>query len=181
MGFRYRKSVNVGPFRFTASKSGISTSFGGKGARITKTASGRMRTTLSIPGTGISYVSESGKKKKKRPTPAPAKKEPAVTPQEVAEPIDFPIYNEPEKIETPKRPKDPKQPPKSKGAVRNVGIAISAAGILTCAVFPLCGAVLVAVGLHRIVKAGDIYAAAVSRYEKQISDYVDWLDEVNAK
>ena len=64
MGFRYRKSVNVGPFRFTASKSGISTSFGGKGARITKMANGRTRTTLSIPGTGVSYVHEVGGKKK---------------------------------------------------------------------------------------------------------------------
>lgn len=66
MGFRYRKSVNVGPFRFTASKSGISTSFGG-------------------------------------------------------------------------------------------------------------------IGAYRVAKAGDIYDAAVARYEQQISDYVDWLDEVNAK
>ena len=78
MGFRFRKSKNIGPFRFTVSKSGISTSIGVKGFRVTKTASGRVRTTASIPGTGISYVKEtSGKKgsspaKQKVPAPAQA-------------------------------------------------------------------------------------------------------------
>ena len=66
MGFRFRKSKNLGPFRVTVSKSGVSTSFGGKGARITKTASGKVRTTLSVPGTGISYVTESGGGKKQK-------------------------------------------------------------------------------------------------------------------
>ena len=59
MGFRFRKSKNLGPFRVTVS-------FGGKGARITKTASGKVRTTLSVPGTGISYVTESGGGKKQK-------------------------------------------------------------------------------------------------------------------
>ena len=56
---RFRKSKNFGPFRVTLSKSGISTSFGVKGLRVTKTANGRTRMTASIPGTGISYVTES--------------------------------------------------------------------------------------------------------------------------
>ena len=60
MGIRFRKSANLGPFRFTLSKSGISKSVGAKGFRVTKTASGRTRTTASIPGTGISYVQERG-------------------------------------------------------------------------------------------------------------------------
>ena len=34
-------------------------SVGGKGYRYTKTANGRKRTTISIPGTGISWVKES--------------------------------------------------------------------------------------------------------------------------
>lgn len=51
MGLRYRKTFKAGPLRITASKSGVSTSIGGKGARITKIASGKTRTTLSIPGT----------------------------------------------------------------------------------------------------------------------------------
>lgn len=67
MGFRFRKSFGKGPFRINISKSGIGYSIGVKGARITKTAKGTKRTTLSVPGTGLSYVSEtSGKRKRKR-------------------------------------------------------------------------------------------------------------------
>ena len=61
MGFRYRKSINLGGgFRINLSKSGVGYSWGTKGYRITKTASGKIRQTYSIPGTGISYVSETG-------------------------------------------------------------------------------------------------------------------------
>lgn len=63
MGFRFRKSINFGPFRINFSKSGIGYSFGGKGFRVTKTADGRTRSTASIPGTGISYVKEQSSKK----------------------------------------------------------------------------------------------------------------------
>ena len=64
MGFRFRKSFGVGPFRATISKSGISTSFGVKGARVTKKANGNVSTTIGIPGSGLSYVKEySGNKK----------------------------------------------------------------------------------------------------------------------
>ena len=63
MGLRFRKSFKAGPVRFTVSKSGVSSSIGAKGARITKTASGRTRTTLSIPGSGLSHVSEISSKK----------------------------------------------------------------------------------------------------------------------
>ena len=62
MGFRFRKSINVGPFRVNLSKSGIGYSVGGKGARYTKTANGKTRTTLNIPGTGLSYVEETSNK-----------------------------------------------------------------------------------------------------------------------
>lgn len=68
MGFRFRKSLNFGPFRINFSKSGIGYSFGGKGFRVAKTATGKTRTTASIPGTGISYVKETssnGRKKKR--------------------------------------------------------------------------------------------------------------------
>lgn len=61
MGFRYRKSINLGGgFRVNISKSGIGYSWGGKGFRVTKTASGKTRQTISLPGTGLSYVTESG-------------------------------------------------------------------------------------------------------------------------
>lgn len=64
MGFRFRKSIKAGPLRVNISKSGIGYSVGVKGARITKTAKGNTRSTLSIPGTGISYVSETSNKQK---------------------------------------------------------------------------------------------------------------------
>lgn len=65
MGLRIRKSINLGGgARINLSKSGIGGSFGVKGFRATKMSNGRTRTTASIPGTGISYVKESGKKRK---------------------------------------------------------------------------------------------------------------------
>lgn len=65
MGFRFRKSINLGGgFRVNLSKSGVGYSWGTKGVRFTKTAKGKKRTTLSVPGTGISYVSEESSRKK---------------------------------------------------------------------------------------------------------------------
>lgn len=64
MGMRIRKTLNVGPAKIIASKSGLSASVGVKGARIGKMSNGRTRTTVSVPGTGVSYVHEAGGKKK---------------------------------------------------------------------------------------------------------------------
>lgn len=74
MGFRFRKSVKVGPMRVNFSKSGVGYSVGSKGFRVTKKANGGMRTTASIPGTGISYVKDysaktSGKASYSAPNP----------------------------------------------------------------------------------------------------------------
>lgn len=61
MGFRYRKSINLGKgFRVNLSKSGPGFSWGGKGFRLTRTSKGNIRGTLSIPGTGISYQKDFG-------------------------------------------------------------------------------------------------------------------------
>ena len=62
MGFRFRKSINAGPFRVNLSKSGVGWSVGGKGFRYTQKANGGTRTTASIPGTGVSYTKETGAK-----------------------------------------------------------------------------------------------------------------------
>lgn len=63
MGFRFRKSVNLGGgTKLNISKSGIGISTGIKGARKSINTSGKSRTTLSLPGTGLSYVKESGGK-----------------------------------------------------------------------------------------------------------------------
>ncbi len=66
MGFRFRRSINLGGgFRINLSKSGVGYSWGTKGFRVTKTARGTTRRTYSIPGTGISWVNESGGSKKR--------------------------------------------------------------------------------------------------------------------
>jgi hypothetical protein len=77
VGFSYRKSFKAGPFRVTASKSGISYSAGVKGARVTKRANGRVQTTLSVPHTGVRYTSSS----KAGATRPPAASHPATTPR----------------------------------------------------------------------------------------------------
>lgn len=69
MGLRFRKSINLGKlFRLNLSKSGIGHSWGIKGFRTTRTATGKKRNTFSVPGTGISYVTETGKNKLKENT-----------------------------------------------------------------------------------------------------------------
>ena len=55
MGFYYRKSVNVGPFRVNLGKSGIGYSVGTRGFRTGLSSRGRRYTTFSLPGTGIGY------------------------------------------------------------------------------------------------------------------------------
>ena len=67
MGFRFRRSINLGGgFKVNLSKSGIGYSWGIKGYRISRTARGTTRRTYSIPGTGISYVDETGSRSRNR-------------------------------------------------------------------------------------------------------------------
>lgn len=90
MGFSYRKSVKMGPFRVTASKSGISYSAGVKGARVTKRANGKVQTTLSAPGTGIRYTTTSGTKTRQAKWPVtgttPPARHPAPAPKAASRP-----------------------------------------------------------------------------------------------
>lgn len=81
MGMRYRKSLKFGPLRVNLSKSGVGYSVGNKFYRVTKKADGGMRTTATLPSTGISNVKDyskdqveeaaqmpsTGKKKEKAP------------------------------------------------------------------------------------------------------------------
>ena len=53
MGLRFRRSAKFGPFRFTATKTGLSGSFGVHGARVSVNSKGQVRRTVGIPGTGI--------------------------------------------------------------------------------------------------------------------------------
>ncbi|MFE3501707.1 DUF4236 domain-containing protein [Kitasatospora sp. NPDC059160] len=73
MGFSSRKSFKAGPFRVTASKSGLSYSAGTKGARVTRRTDGRVQTTLSVPGTGFRHTATSSS------TPQPTGEAPAPT------------------------------------------------------------------------------------------------------
>ena len=64
MGLRFSKSINLGGLRLNLSKSGVGYSVGKKGVRFSKSATGRTTSTVSIPGTGLSYVTDLGGKKK---------------------------------------------------------------------------------------------------------------------
>jgi Protein of unknown function (DUF4236) len=75
MGIRYRKTFKAGPFRVTASKSGISYSAGVKGARVTKRADGRTQIKVSAPHTGLSYTSTNGTKRQPASRPAATRKQ----------------------------------------------------------------------------------------------------------
>ena len=67
---RFRKSVKIMPgVRLNLSKSGVSTSFGGRGATVNVGKRG-VRSTLSVPGTGLSWSSMSGWDESQRSRPA---------------------------------------------------------------------------------------------------------------
>jgi hypothetical protein len=56
--FRFRKTFSVLPgVKINLSKSGVSTSVGGKGATL-NVGHGKKMVTLGIPGTGLSYRAE---------------------------------------------------------------------------------------------------------------------------
>jgi Protein of unknown function (DUF4236) len=72
MGFGFRKSFSSGPFRFTLSKSGISSSFGVKGARVTM---GPRGTHISVGSHGFYYrerIGPSRESRNRKPYPGPA-------------------------------------------------------------------------------------------------------------
>jgi hypothetical protein len=61
MGFRFRRSARLGPLRFNFSSGGLSSiSVGGRGAsfNIPVNRSGGPRTTVGLPGTGLSWSVE---------------------------------------------------------------------------------------------------------------------------
>lgn len=61
MAFRFRKSARLGPLRFHVSKNGLSSiSVGGRGAsfNIPVNRSGGNRSTVGLPGTGLSWSVE---------------------------------------------------------------------------------------------------------------------------
>lgn len=73
MGWRFRKSVKMGPFRLNYSKKGVGWSVGAAGVRYTQRADGKRTVTTTIRGTGLSRVSYLKKEKT-----YPASNEPSV-------------------------------------------------------------------------------------------------------
>ena len=65
MTFMFRKSFSLGPIRINVSKNGIGWSFGVPGYRRSISATGKKRTTYSIPGTGMSWVKHDKTESKK--------------------------------------------------------------------------------------------------------------------
>jgi hypothetical protein len=71
MPFRFRRSIRIAPdIRLNVSKSGLSTTVGRRGAHVT-IGHGHTRTTVGIPGTGVSYTTTGTTEGNRRRTPAP--------------------------------------------------------------------------------------------------------------
>src|SRR5687767_2576006 len=76
MGFRFRKSFRLAPgLKLNLSKRGVGVSFGGKGFTHSIGPSGR-RTTLSAPGTGLSFTTQH-KSSRRRPSKSVVAAEPS--------------------------------------------------------------------------------------------------------
>lgn len=74
MGFRFQKRVKIFPgVTLNFSKSGVSTSLGVRGARVT-VGNGQTRTTVGVPGTGLSYTT-TGKTGDQTAAPQPTTEE----------------------------------------------------------------------------------------------------------
>lgn len=70
MGLRFRKSISLGKgIRLNIGKTGVSISAGIPGFRKTIHSSGRVTTSVGIPGTGIYYVDTKNPKKKETTAP----------------------------------------------------------------------------------------------------------------
>ncbi len=60
MAFRFQKRIKIAPgVRLNVSKSGVSTSLGGRGGTVNLSSKG-VRTTVGIPGTGLSWSKLTG-------------------------------------------------------------------------------------------------------------------------
>lgn len=118
MGFRFRKSFKIAPgIKLNVGKKGIGISAGTKGARVSVNSSGRVTKSLSIPGTGVSYVKSSkiGGKKSASKASKPSLPKAENTPPK------------------PQNPSNGPQPPKTYRGLRILGIILVVCGlILTC-------------------------------------------------
>lgn len=58
MGWRFRKSLKLGPVRLNVGKKGVGYSVGGKGVRIGRSSRGARYVSASVRGTGWRYYKE---------------------------------------------------------------------------------------------------------------------------
>lgn len=98
MGLRFRKSISIIPgVKLNFGKSGMSVSTGVPGFRKTFHTSGRVTTSVGIPGTGLSYVTTENKNKTSRNQRQQRSETPTYyEPELESEPVTVPDYNEPE-------------------------------------------------------------------------------------
>lgn len=67
MGFRFRKSINLGSgAKLNINKKSISTSIGTRGAHTTFSSNGKRTTSVGIPGSGLSYTKTTSRKRGKK-------------------------------------------------------------------------------------------------------------------
>jgi hypothetical protein len=72
VGFRFRRSIKILPgIRLNISRSGVSASVGVRGAHVT-VGHGKVRETVGLPGTGISYTHVEGLERDTNPPDVPA-------------------------------------------------------------------------------------------------------------
>lgn len=96
MGLRFRKSISIIPgVKLNFGKSGMSVSTGVPGFRKTFHTSGRVTTSVGIPGTGLSYVTTENKNRTSRNQRQTRNETPTYY-EPVSEPVTTPEYNEPE-------------------------------------------------------------------------------------
>ena len=96
MGLRFRKSISIIPgVKLNFGKSRMSVSTGVPGFRKTFHTSGRVTTSMGIPGTGLSYVTTENKNRTPRNQRQPRNEAPTYY-EPASEPITIPEYNEPE-------------------------------------------------------------------------------------
>jgi hypothetical protein len=80
MGWRYRKSMRIGPLRINFSRRGVGHSVGVSGLRVTHSAGGQRYLTFTIPGTGWSYRKQLGRQRRRQPSTPIAPSQPPVAP-----------------------------------------------------------------------------------------------------
>lgn len=96
MGLRFRKSISIIPgVKLNFGKSGMSVSTGVPGFRKTFHTSGRVTTSVGIPGTGLSYVTTENKNRTSRNQRQTRNETPTYY-EPTPEPVAIPEYNEPE-------------------------------------------------------------------------------------